>query len=71
MKANSSGTWAEQKRFRCGFLTAKQRPMQPSCGNCLALDKRYDPKDNLHLSCWLHHFSVAAGSICNDWRAAK
>lgn len=73
MKANQFGTASEQVMFRMGYLTAKQRPIQPQCSTCKYNYSYFlyegGPYESERFRCERGDFSVAKTSICNDWEA--
>jgi hypothetical protein len=70
MKANQFGSFAEQKRFQMGFLTASQRPQ---CRNCQYLKENLQGTGSIHeyatYGCKKGDFAVTVTAICNEHEA--
>lgn len=65
MKADSCGTWTQQKLYKAGFLTASERKQQgikDTCGSCRSLDQKHGAH------CKKHDFKTRTGAVCKEFK---
>lgn len=64
MKADPYGAWAEQKRYKAGWLTAserKQKGINDSCGKCSGMDTNHGAH------CKTLDLATRASAVCSKF----
>lgn len=64
MKADSCGTWIEQKRHKVQWLTSSERRangLKGKCGDCGGRDTNHGTH------CKTHDFATRAGAVCGNF----
>ncbi|MDE3023143.1 MAG: hypothetical protein KGI54_15055 [Pseudomonadota bacterium] len=68
MKANWCGSLTEQKMFKVGYMTSKERQAArifgQKCSNCKHM--KYVPGTK-RVRCMKHNFAITINATCREW----